>query len=213
MSLEDFVNAAPGRHPAHNRMVRHLASDAPRAWLGGAYPATCCMGTIARDTTVAWARTAGGDGLAANVSAALRTLAREEPVFSDEGGLPRSIGEAELRVALRRLADEFVAVGVLERAAESAALFEHTLGWTRAWANRTSRAAGTGRWAPDARGRGGRRTRVSAALAARIYQLNALDTALYAAANALLSERLERLTKPRTSSSRKFRRFAGNSMN
>ena len=188
-SLADFIEAVPGRHPAMDRQTRYLGSGATRRWLTQKpFPDNCCMGSITRSNTVAWARHRGGADFASRVGSALDTLASAHDALASRGAPPSNASkqhalaaqptEADLQRALERLTSEFVAVGVLERAEDTAAAFSARLGWSREWAQ--ARPQHSRQHASE----------LSPGLRQRIRDLNRLDDALHKQAGKLLDERL-----------------------
>ena len=184
-SIGAFLEAAPGHHPAHNRMVRYIGGASPRHWLRVPYPQGCCMHGLARPNAIAWARTRGGDRVATALQRELDAL--QDGADAATAPLAPQPSRADLARALSRLVTDFAAVGVAERPEDTAASFQARLGWS-----------------PEAVARAvhGHRYKVSPKLRRRIRQLNRFDVVLYDLANALLDTERQRFRAPGQGGSR-----------
>jgi len=173
LSLSQYVEAA--HNPAHNRMTRYLSALGPgRIWVEPPYPQRCCLGSgIARDAVLHWAMHQGGERAAAKIVGVFDRFAAESRAALSAGrsgwGWRRDLRAAKLNLA------RFDAVGLVERAGDSARVFEAAFGWTRSWTTHQPAYH-----APA----------VSERLRQRILELNADDVELYREAARLLDERL-----------------------
>ena len=144
MPLEEFVEMAPGRHPAHNRQTRYVNGFRRAPWRpqGG-----CCHLTGARFVIDWFSMRTGPAGTRAMIQL-MHGLERdanqsqlEESGDGLSAGLPPPLAQNAGAVGCHRLRTVFAAVGVLERANETATLLQRRFGWPPAWMQDAGRKA------------------------------------------------------------------------
>ena len=144
MPLEEFVEMAPGRHPAHNRQTRYVNGFRRAPWRpqGG-----CCHLTGARFVIDWFSMRTGPAGTRAMIQL-MHGLERdanqsqlEESGDGLSAGLPPPLAQNAGAVGCHRLRTVFAAVGVLKRANETATLLQRRFGWPPAWMQDAGRKA------------------------------------------------------------------------
>ena len=144
MPLEEFVEMAPGRHPAHNRQTRYVNGFRRAPWRpqGG-----CCHLTGARFVIDWFSMRTGPAGTRAMIQL-MHGLERdanqsqlEESGDGLSAGLPPPLAQNAGAVGCHRLRTVFAAVGVLKRANETATLLQRRFGWPPAWMQDAGRRA------------------------------------------------------------------------